>query len=434
MKRFALLLIAVLLTGCTALGSAASVSSGSKTAPDPVQNSETLVYFGLPGDISTAVSRLNGTGFFDYCYHLGDYFGCLTRYDLNDMTQHILCDREGCTHMDETCDSYSTGWQVIAMPDAVYTVDYEYLENPTDGQTLARTYTLVRRDADGMHPEPVASIGGWQFFGADEHYLYGFSDGTYGRVDRTNGTETLLLHAAESRYQFYGQILGVWNGQFVVVHWDKDSTHIANLSLLSTEGVETTLTQIDGISIFEDTIIPYSYALLGDKVYYTSDDGILLCYDLSKGEHLESSNILQACAQNGTVNMWSLHAADDHLLVSLLFRPDGEENLYWRRFALSMPDQTLTELTLKEEFRNCTETASPEEGLVWEPELILPLAQVDGQFLVCNAYQFFQRSYIALDGTTAFSDSHFSIFAMIDPQDYFASRPAYREFIPLAEN
>ncbi|BFJ86090.1 hypothetical protein WMO24_06865 [Ruthenibacterium sp. CLA-JM-H11] len=426
MKRLALLLAAVLLTGCAA---APPASSDAPSAPQPI--SSDLLYFGLPLEGYKLAGQVSENGFFDYFSDYEKNIGFLTRYDFADMTQHILCDKDGCLHADETCDAYAPGWQVIAMSDAVYTVNYNYAE---DGETFTGTQTLMRRDADGMHPTPVASIGNWNFFATDEHYLYGFCEEAYGRVDRTNGTETLLLHDGKSRYYVYGEILGVWNGQFVVIHWDENPTQGVNLSLLSPEGIETPLTQLDEISIYEGIVYPNVCALFEDKVYYVSNDGMLLCYDLSKGEHREKSSILHTCAKNSSADTWMLYALGDRLVVSAFIRPEGSKYASRHLFALSPPDGPLTELTLMEEFREHIETPAPEEGPIWEPELIQPLAQINGQFLVLNAYQFFQRPFTSSDGTTASYEDHFSIYALMDPEDYFASRPVYREFSPISNN
>lgn len=201
MKRLVLLLAAVLLAGCTLSAPASSVPACSGTASDPVQPSETLIYFGLPVEGYNIACQVSENGYFDFFADYEKNIGFLTRYDFADMTQHILCDKDGCLHADKTCDAYAPCWQVIALSDAVYTVDYNYAE---DGETFTGTQTLVHRDADGMHPRPVSVIGDWAFFGADEKYLYGFCDGSFGRVDRTTGTETLLLHDAQQLYRTAG--------------------------------------------------------------------------------------------------------------------------------------------------------------------------------------------------------------------------------------
>lgn len=66
MKRLVLLLAAVLLAGCTLSAPASSVPACSGTASDPVQPSETLIYFGLPVEGYNIACQVSENGYFDF--------------------------------------------------------------------------------------------------------------------------------------------------------------------------------------------------------------------------------------------------------------------------------------------------------------------------------------------------------------------------------
>ena len=431
MKRLVLLLAAVLLAGCTLSAPASSVPACSGTASDPVQPSETLIYFGLPVEGYNIACQVSENGYFDFFADYEKNIGFLTRYDFADMTQHILCDKDGCLHADKTCDAYAPCWQVIALSDAVYTVDYNYAE---DGETFTGTQTLVHRDADGMHPRPVSVIGDWAFFGADKKYLYGFCDGSFGRVDRTTGTETLLLHDAQQLYRYCGTFLGVWNEQFVIAVLDPDSAQTLRLDLLSTEGIQTTIARLDLGSNWPEQFACTNAARLEDTVWYLTDDVSLMGFDLSESRTLEGSKALCAYRQDDLIPTWSLHSFGGKLLAEAHIQRDGAEYPSPYLAVIAPPDGEPVEVTLKEEFRDHAEEPPPEEGPVFEPSLIRPLGEINGQLVVRCALQFFQRSFTDTTGELCFFEDHSPVYALMDPEDYFASRPVYREFSSIPNN
>ena len=235
MKRLALLLAAVLLTGRAA---PASVPASSNI-PEQTAETSSLLYW------TPCASIPNESGYFSV-FHSADGTPLLSRYDFTDMTRHIVCDVPGCTHADSTCPAYLDDSAIVCVPDAVYT----FLQQLDEHGTPSGLSTMMRRDPDGTDPQPVGTLSSyWFFFGADETYLYGFCDNALGRVRRADGQEQFLAQAGQSRYMACGHILGVWNGQFVTVYWG-DSSRSLQVNLLSREGVETP------VAVLESAISP----------------------------------------------------------------------------------------------------------------------------------------------------------------------------------
>lgn len=110
MKRLALLLAAVLLTGRAA---PASVPASSNI-PEQTAEPSSLLYW------TPYTSIPNESGYFSV-FHSADGTPLLSRYDFTDMTRHIVCDVPGCTHADSTCPAYLDDSAIVCVPDAVYT-------------------------------------------------------------------------------------------------------------------------------------------------------------------------------------------------------------------------------------------------------------------------------------------------------------------------
>ena len=101
---------------------------------------------------------------------------------------------------------------------------------------------------------------------------------------------------------------------------------------------------------------------------------------------------------------------------------------------IAPPDGEPVEVALKEELRNRAEEPPPEEGPVFEPSLIRPLGEINGQLVVRCALQFFQRSFTDTTGELCFFEDHSPVYALMAPEDYFASRPVFREFSSIPNN
>lgn len=410
MKRLALLLAAVLLTGCAA---PASVPASSNI-PEQTAETSSLLYW------TPYTSIPNGSGYFSV-FHSADDTPLLSRYDFTDMTRHIVCDVPGCTHADSTCPAYLDDYTIVCVPDAVYT----FLQQLDEYGTPSGLSTMMRRDPDGTDPQPVGTLSSyWFFFGADETYLYGFCDNALGRVRRTDGQEQFLAQAEQSRYMASGHILGVWNGQFVTVYWG-DSSRSLQVNLLSREGVETP------VAVLESSISPTGWmeyhgaVLAGSAVCTATPDGTVTEYDLSTGETRVRTTGLCAAVQQGNPPVELTSVADGYLLATVWTEHQGEQ---W--FLIS-PDGDCQPFSLTVEERDFADALGATD--VSMPKIVQPVCETSRGLLVQHARQYFFKESHASDGTPVTFETFATRYALIDPEDYLASRPVYREFTEISQ-
>lgn len=144
MKRLALLLAAVLLTGRAV---PASVPASSNI-PEQTAETSSLLYW------TPYTSIPNESGYFSV-FHSADGTPLLSRYDFTEMTRHIVCDVPGCTHADSTCPAYLADSAIVCVPDAVYT----FLQQLDEHGTPSGLSTMMRRDPDGTVTEYDLSTG-----------------------------------------------------------------------------------------------------------------------------------------------------------------------------------------------------------------------------------------------------------------------------------
>lgn len=404
MKRLACFLLVLALAGCAP---AASTAPGSESAPAAEE----------AGALVMANEAVNGTGYFAYYYDPAHYEAGtrLVRWDFSDRTMHFACAVPDCEHTGEACEAQLSGYPITVLADAVYT-----LERGADDTA----YSLYVREADGTHPAPVGTTGYWFFCGADEKYLYGFCDGAFGRVSRTDGTETYLAHGLQEDFSDYGRILGVWQDRFVAANWDIDKEQPARICFLDRDGGVTDIAQVDPARFSNYNCI----AVENEVIYLDLPTGDVMAVNVDTGETRTVTQALRSCNALEVddfykAQRWYLQRVQDRILVRVADLSDDRmiETLF-----LVNEDGTLSELSQHQELRDFT----PENG-AWfgytedgSTDPISVVGEWGDQLVVLNALQ---ASTLETDDGPV-QDMQ-SVYSLMDAEDYLANREIYREFI-----
>lgn len=420
------LLCCALLAGCTLTRPGAQPQSS--TAPAAQQSS--LVAF------SSLAQNISEAGYYNILY-TGDAehtIYLLSLYDFSEMQHRVLCEKEGCTHTDETCDAYLQASTLVARPGALYTICPRYFIDPADESGLA---DFVAMDENGQNRHTLSTISdNWTFTGADEQYLYGFCEDAFGRISLSDGTETYLLRNAREKFLFWGKIAGVWDGQFVTVHWGNDTrVEDVEIGLLSPEGAYTLL----GI-VPQGTFLSYSGSvLLGDTLYYIDNsNGAVMGFALGTGEtHEVSTALCQYDHDEGqgfhSCQRWYLSTAGGALLA-MVYGPDDTSGNIWDESLYHIDTSTgaASPLSLKREYRNKSPEDEAAEGPGWgEPGFVTPLAEVPQGLFVIRAYEFYMDSYVDENGQAVEYETSRPVYALISAEDYLAGTPNYQELKDL---
>lgn len=420
------LLCCALLAGCTLTLPGAQPQSS--TAPAAQQSS--LVAF------SSLAQNISEAGYYNILY-TGDAehtIYLLSLYDFSAKQHRILCEKEGCTHTDGTCDAYLQASTLVARPGALYAICPRYFIDPADESGLA---DFVAMDENGQNHRTLSTISdNWTFTGADEQYLYGFCEDAFGRISLSDGTETYLLRNARGKFLFWGKIAGVWDGRFVTVHWgDATRAEGVEIGLLSPEGVYTLLGTVP-----QGTFLSYSGSvLMGDTLYYIdSSNGTVMSFALDAGEtHEVSTALCQYDRDEGqgfhSCQRWYLSTANNALLA-MVYGADEASGDIWKEslYHIDISTGAANPLSLKQEYRNKSSEAEMADGPGWgEPGFVTPLAETQQGLFVVSAYEFYMDSYLDENGQKVEYETSRPVYALISAEDYLSSTPNYQEFKDL---
>ncbi len=421
------LLCCALLAGCTL--TRPSAQPQSSTAPAAQQSS--LVAF------SSLAQNISEAGYYNILY-TGDAehtIYLLSLYDFSEMQHRVLCEKEGCTHTDETCDAYLQASTLVARPGALYTICPRYFIDPADESGLA---DFVAMDENGQNRHTLSTISdNWTFTGADEQYLYGFCEDAFGRISLSDGTETYLLRNAREKFLFWGKIAGVWDGQFVTVHWGNDTRVDAiEIGLLSPEGAYTALGTVPA-----GRFLPYSGSvLLGGTLYYIDNsNGAVMGFSLENGETREVSRALcQYDRDEGSgfhaCERWYLATAGGTLLA-MVTGLDSENPWLSTPHQVNIATGAAQPLSLRQEYRSEEPGGVVFDGPGWNavPDFVTPLAETPQSLFVACAYEFYTASYPGEDGQPVEYPGSRPVYALISPEDYLAGTPNFQEIqnLPL---
>lgn len=421
------LLCCALLAGCTL--TRPSAQPQSSTAPAAQQSS--LVAF------SSLAQNISEAGYYNILY-TGDAehtIYLLSLYDFSEMQHRVLCEKEGCTHTDETCDAYLQASTLVARPGALYTICPRYFIDPADESGLA---DFVAMDENGQNRHTLSTISdNWTFTGADEQYLYGFCEDAFGRISLSDGTETYLLRNAREKFLFWGKIAGVWDGQFVTVHWGNDTRVDAiEIGLLSPEGAYTALGTVPA-----GRFLPYSGSvLLGGTLYYIDNsNGAVMGFSLENGETREVSRALcQYDRDEGSgfhaCERWYLATAGGTLLA-MVTGLDSENPWLSTPHQVNIATGAAQPLSLRQEYRSEEPGGVVFDGPGWNavPDFVTPLAETPQGLFVACAYEFYTASYPGEDGQPVEYPGSRPVYALISAEDYLAGTPNFQEIqnLPL---
>lgn len=421
------LLCCALLAGCTL--TRPSAQPQSSTAPAAQQSS--LVAF------SSLAQNISEAGYYNILY-TGDAehtIYLLSLYDFSEMQHRVLCEKEGCTHTDETCDAYLQASTLVARPGAVYAMCPRYLTDAADESGLA---DFVAMDENGQNRHTLSTISdNWTFTGADEQYLYGFCEDAFGRISLSDGTETYLLRNAREKFLFWGKIAGVWDGQFVTVQWGDDTRVDAiEIGLLSPEGAYTALGTVPA-----GCFLPYSGSvLLGGTLYYIDNsNGAVMGFSLENGETREVSRALcQYDRDEGSgfhaCERWYLATAGGTLLA-MVTGLDSENPWLSTPHQVNIATGAAQPLSLRQEYRSEEPGGVVFDGPGWNavPDFVTPLAETPQSLFVACAYEFYTASYPGEDGQPVEYPGSRPVYALISPEDYLAGTPNFQEIqnLPL---
>lgn len=421
------LLCCALLAGCTLTLPGAQPQSS--TAPAAQQSS--LVAF------SSLAQNISEAGYYNILY-TGDAehtIYLLSLYDFSEMQHRVLCEKEGCTHTDETCDAYLQASTLVARPGALYTICPRYFTDQADESGLA---DFVAMDENGQNRHTLSTISdNWTFTGADEQYLYGFCEDAFGRISLSDGTETYLLRNAREKFLFWGKIAGVWDGQFVTVQWGDDTRVDAiEIGLLSPEGAYTALGTVPA-----GCFLPYSGSvLLGGTLYYIDNsNGAVMGFSLENGETREVSRALcQYDRDEGSgfhaCERWYLATAGGTLLA-MVTGLDSENPWLSTPHQVNIATGAAQPLSLRQEYRSEEPGGVVFDGPGWNavPDFVTPLAETPQSLFVACAYEFYTASYPGEDGQPVEYPGSRPVYALISPEDYLAGTPNFQEIqnLPL---
>lgn len=421
------LLCCALLAGCTLTLPGAQPQSS--TAPAAQQSS--LVAF------SSLAQNISEAGYYNILY-TGDAehtIYLLSLYDFSAKQHRILCDKEGCTHTDETCDAYLQASTLVARPGALYTICPRYFTDQADESGLA---DFVAMDAGGQNRRTLSAVSdGWDFFGIDKQYLYGFCEDAFGRISLADGTETYLLRNARSAFWLWGKVAGVWNGQFVTVQWGDDTRVDAiEIGLLSPEGAYTALGTVPA-----GRFLPYSGSvLLGGTLYYIDNsNGAVMGFSLENGETREVSRALcQYDRDEGSgfhaCERWYLATAGGTLLA-MVTGLDSESPWLSTPHQVNIATGAAQPLSLRQEYRSEEPGGVVFDGPGWNavPDFVTPIAETPQGLFVACAYEFYTASYPGEDGQPVEYPGSRPVYALISPEDYLAGTPNFQEIqnLPL---
>ena len=421
------LLCCALLAGCTLTLPGAQPQSS--TAPAAQQSS--LVAF------SSLAQNISEAGYYNILY-TGDAehtIYLLSLYDFSEMQHRVLCEKEGCTHTDETCDAYLQASTLVARPGALYTICPRYFTDQADESGLA---DFVAMDENGQNRHTLSTISdNWTFTGADEQYLYGFCEDAFGRISLSDGTETYLLRNAREKFLFWGKLAGVWDGQFVTVHWGNDTRVDAiEIGLLSPEGAYTALGTVPA-----GRFLPYSGSvLLGGTLYYIDNsNGAVMGFSLENGETREVSRALcQYDRDEGSgfhaCERWYLATAGGTLLA-MVTGLDSENPWLSTPHQVDIATGAAQPLSLRQEYRSEEPGGVVFDGPGWNavPDFVTPLAETPQGLFVACAYEFYTASYPGEDGQPVEYPGSRPVYALISPEDYLAGTPNFQEIqnLPL---
>lgn len=419
------LLCCALLAGCTLTRPGAQPQSS--TAPAAQQSSLTWLAAGVP-------CAVNEAGYYNILVPNNGALRLLSLYDFSAKQHRILCDKEGCPHTDESCGAYLPALSLTAGPGAVYAMCPRYLTDAADESGLA---DFVAMDAGGQNRRTLSAVSdGWDFFGIDKQYLYGFCEDAFGRISLADGTETYLLRNARSAFWLWGKVAGVWNGQFVTVQWGDDTRVDAiEIGLLSPEGAYTALGTVPA-----GRFLPYSGSvLLGGTLYYIDNsNGAVMGFALGTGEtHEVSTALCQYDHDEGqgfhSCQRWYLSTAGGALLA-MVYGPDDTSGNIWDESLYHIDTSTgaASPLSLKREYRNKSPEDEAAEGPRWgEPGFVTPLAEVPQGLFVIRAYEFYMDSYVEENGQAVEYETSRPVYALISAEDYLAGTPNYQELKDL---
>lgn len=419
------LLCCALLAGCTLTLPGAQPQSS--TAPAAQQSSLTWLAAGVP-------CAVNEAGYYNILVPNNGALRLLSLYDFSAKQHRILCDKEGCPHTDESCGAYLPALSLTAGPGAVYAMCPRYLTDAADESGLA---DFVAMDAGGQNRRTLSAVSdGWDFFGIDKQYLYGFCEDAFGRISLADGTETYLLRNARSAFWLWGKVAGVWNGQFVTVQWGDDTRVDAiEIGLLSPEGAYTALGTVPA-----GRFLPYSGSvLLGGTLYYIDNsNGAVMGFALGTGEtHEVSTALCQYDHDEGqgfhSCQRWYLSTAGGALLA-MVYGPDDTSGNIWDESLYHIDTSTgaASPLSLKREYRNKSPEDEAAEGPGWgEPGFVTPLAEVPQGLFVIRAYEFYMDSYVEENGQAVEYETSRPVYALISAEDYLAGTPNYQELKDL---
>lgn len=424
---FCTALCCLALAGCRAPMPGAQPQSTA--TPAAQQSSLTWLAAGVP-------CAVNEAGYYNILVPNNGALRLLSLYDFSAKQHRILCDKEGCPHTDESCGAYLPALSLTAGPGAVYAMCPRYLTDAADESGLA---DFVAMDAGGQNRRTLSAVSdGWDFFGIDEQYLYGFCEDAFGRISLADGTETYLLRNARSAFWLWGKVAGVWNGQFVTVQWGDDTRVDAiEIGLLSPEGAYTALGTVPA-----GRFLPYSGSvLLGGTLYYIDNsNGAVMGFSLENGETREVSRALcQYDRDEGSgfhsCQRWYLSTAGGALLA-MVYGPDDTSGNIWDESLYHIDTSTgaASPLSLKREYRNKSPEDEAAEGPGWgEPGFVTPLAEVPQGLFVIRAYEFYMDSYVDENGQAVEYETSRPVYALISPEDYLAGTPNFQEIqnLPL---
>lgn len=422
---FCTALCCLALAGCRAPMPGAQPQSTA--TPTAQQSSLTWLAAGVP-------CAVNEAGYYNILVPNNGALRLLSLYDFSAKQHRILCDKEGCPHTDESCGAYLPALSLTAGPGAVYAMCPRYLTDAADESGLA---DFVAMDAGGQNRRTLSAVSdGWDFFGIDKQYLYGFCEDAFGRISLADGTETYLLRNARSAFWLWGKVAGVWNGQFVTVQWGDDTRVDAiEIGLLSPEGAYTALGTVPA-----GRFLPYSGSvLLGGTLYYIDNsNGAVMGFALGTGEtHEVSTALCQYDHDEGqgfhSCQRWYLSTAGGALLA-MVYGPDDTSGNIWDESLYHIDTSTgaASPLSLKREYRNKSPEDEAAEGPGWgEPGFVTPLAEVPQGLFVIRAYEFYMDSYVEENGQAVEYETSRPVYALISAEDYLAGTPNYQELKDL---
>ena len=463
LKRLACVCITMLvLAGCAAgagemPGEGRTPAAGSG-APDAnaadAPQSAALPELTLLLKFFTPVQQRDARGFYQAVYPQVTIYQNLVFYDFETLEQRYLCNAPGCTHDQPGCTSYLDTFgsvEAYTYGDNLFLNYYSYNDGTEDRNNWPSA--IEKRNLDGTNPRLMITYPSHDLFTevvfTDGEWLY-YSDGSgFVRLNIETYEKQLVAeipapvrgtgeHGQSTLTSYTAQIASSYNGQFLWRRLNGDGTR--DLLLMHPATGETTVAHTwPAPQNVQDSSrnTPFTYTPDGKGYYVDIDNGTVRCYDIATGE---DSLVTDKYAGENTVIELELMDGDNkpytetHLSAEnmnlegpydgwliITRTPQVEAKTRWGEQVVTACNIDTGELSGEIPFQYYA-NASSKPLIIWGHSAAGLLVTEE----VCSR----PLHDIGTGGEPYVFDSDYTVYALIDVEDFVNARPNFRTITP----